>query len=256
MAHQHLALAGGEDLVARRIPHHAGAKARIAEGFEQGLGLLAAAIIDLVETERALQPVDHRTPQRQALDPLGGPVGAHLVARHAPHLLGVGLEEDRIEFLAELVGGPVLKALHLADREQLVLQVARHAQGGAPQAQIPQRLEGAQRIGVELALVIDAAHARALDEVVGQDLVPQVDDLLALREEAMPTDIEAVALIFDGAADAANIGLVLFDDRDGLARLGQQISRRQSGRAGTDNGHVDIDAVARNSVGTMHDFPR
>ena len=105
-------------LVARGVPHHARPEPRIAEGLEQRLDRLPV-VGPLVEPERALEPVGNRAPQAEALDALRGPVGAHLVARHAPHLLGVGLEEDRIEPLAELVDGPVLEALHFADREQL-----------------------------------------------------------------------------------------------------------------------------------------
>src|SRR3546814_2552224 len=58
VTHQHM-VAARDDLVTRRVPHHAGAKPRIAEGFEQGLGRHAVIGL-LVEPEAALQPVDHR----------------------------------------------------------------------------------------------------------------------------------------------------------------------------------------------------
>ncbi len=49
--------------------------------------------------------------ERQALDALGGPLGAHLGGRDAPHLLGVGLEEVLVEALAEAVGDPLLEVV-------------------------------------------------------------------------------------------------------------------------------------------------
>ena len=45
--------------------------------------------------------VAHGAAERQALDPLGRPVGRHLVGGHAPHLLGVGLEEHPVQALPE-----------------------------------------------------------------------------------------------------------------------------------------------------------
>ena len=66
--------------------------------------------------------------------------------------------------------------------------------GALQEPEIAQRLEGLQRIGIELAAVEDARQPRPLDEVVGQDLVPEVDDLLRLREEPMAADIEQEAL--------------------------------------------------------------
>ena len=62
-------------------------------------------------------------------------------------------------------------------------------------AEIAQRLEGAQRIGIEFAAVVDARQPRPLDEIVGQDLVPQVDHFLRLGEEAVAADVEQEALV-------------------------------------------------------------
>src|SRR3546814_1395107 len=94
-----------------------------------------------------------------------------------------------------LVDRPVLETTHFLLGQQLRRGIAHHAQGRPHDAEVPQRLERAQRIGVEFALIIDAAHPRPLDEIVGQNLVPQLDDFAALRKEAMPTDVEAKALM-------------------------------------------------------------
>ena len=61
MAHQHLTLARGNDLVARRIPHHTRPQARIAEGLEQGFDLLPV-IGFLVEAKAAFQTIGHSPP--------------------------------------------------------------------------------------------------------------------------------------------------------------------------------------------------
>lgn len=225
VTHQHM-IAACDHVPARRLPHHARPQPRIAEGFEQGLGR-HAVIGALVQPQAALQPVEHRGAERKPLDALRRPVGRHLVARHAPHLLGIGLEEDRIELASELVDRPVLEAADRLVRKQLRPRIARHAQGRAHDPEVPQRLERAQRIGIEFALIIDAAHPRALDEVVGQYLVPQVDDLLAFREEAVPADVEAESLMLDRAADPADIDGVFLDHGDRKALPGQQIGGGQ-----------------------------
>ena len=238
VAHQHFAGAAGDDFVARGVPHHAGAKPRIAETFEQGLGC-HPIVGDFVEAQTALEAIDDRAPQRQALDPLSGPIGAHLVAGHPPDLLGVGLEKDRIELPAERIDGPVLEALDLLVGEHLRLGKTHHAQRRAHDPQIPQRFECAQRIGIEFSLVIDPAHPRALNEIVGQDLVPQINHLFGLRKEPVPTDVKAVAFVLHGPADPADVVLVLLDDSDRQPGLGQQITGGKPGGPRSDDRHVN-----------------
>ena len=60
--------------LARGVPHHTGPQPRVAERFEQRLGL-HPVIGALVEAERALEAVQHRRAERQALDALRRPVG-------------------------------------------------------------------------------------------------------------------------------------------------------------------------------------
>ena len=55
------------------------------------------------------QRVDDGLAEREVLDALGRPVGLDLVGRHAPHLLGVGLEEDAVEAPAEARRRPALE---------------------------------------------------------------------------------------------------------------------------------------------------
>jgi hypothetical protein len=53
-----------------------------------------------------------------------------------------------------------------------------------------QRLEGAQRVGIELATIVDARQTFPRYEIVGQDFVPEVDDFLRLGEEPVAANVE------------------------------------------------------------------
>src|SRR3546814_16984729 len=89
-----------------------------------------------------------------------------------------------------------------------------------------------------------AAHPRPLDEIVGQNLVPQLDDFAALRKEAMPTDVEAKALMLDRPADPADVNRVLLDHRHAITLLRQRIGGGQPRGAGTDDGDVGAGRAA------------
>ncbi len=234
-----------------RLPHHAGALPRIAEVLDQGLDPALFAQgggRPLLQSERALHPVDDRRAEAQPLDPLRGPVGGDLIAGHAPHLLGVGAEEDREQLLAELVAHPLVEGAGLPDRGGLGDRVGGHAQGAGEHPEVLQRLERPQRVGVELPTVEDPRQARPLDEVVGQDLVPEVDDLPRLGEEAVAADIEQETLVVHRPADAADVGRVALDHGHALARLGQQIGGGQAGGARTYDQDVDRGLGAAHSA--------
>ena len=91
------------------------------------------------------------------------------------------------------------------------------------------------RVVVELPAVVDAAQARAAEEVVlTEDLEPQVVDRLHLREEPVATDVEAPAVAHRGAADAAD-DVVGLEHRGGDAPLGEHVGGGEPGGAGTDD---------------------
>lgn len=78
-------------------------------------------------------------------------------------------------------------------------------------------------------------HARALEELVAHDLVPEIVDLLVLREEPVATEVEAVAVgINDRLGDTADLVVGLEHD-DLLARLGQQVPGGQPSRSTADH---------------------
>src|SRR5690606_14347185 len=101
-----------------------------------------------------------------------------------------GLEEDREEALAKLVGDPIVECLRLLVRKRLFVHERKNAHGALDDAEVAERFERFQRIGIILAVVIDAAHARPRNEILRQDLVPEIDDLFGFRKEAVPTYVE------------------------------------------------------------------
>jgi hypothetical protein len=111
-------------------------------------------------------------------------------------------------------------------------EVGQDAAQGLEDAEVAQGVEGPDRVVVELALVVDAAHARPQEEVVArEDLVPQALHRGDLGEEAVPADVEAPALALHRAGDAPDHVVGLEHD-DGVLRLG-----RQPRRPGTDHDH-------------------
>ena len=90
----------GPDLVTHLLPHLPGAVPRVVELRDERLDLVAA-----VAEERRLGGAE----ERQALDPLRGPLGADLIGRDAPQLLGIGLEEVLVEALAKPIRDPLLE---------------------------------------------------------------------------------------------------------------------------------------------------
>ena len=147
------------DPVAHRFPHLAGTEPRILKLVDQGLDHLALARLEPPE-----QAVHDRRDQAQALDPLRRPVGRDLAGRHAPDLLGVGLEEDLEEHAAEPIDDPVLEASLGPDRLQSGLEVAEQDPGRTPRTELPERVDRLERVVEELAVVVDPAQPRAGDE--------------------------------------------------------------------------------------------
>ena len=226
--------AEGDDLVAHRLPHLAGAEAGVVELGDQRLDLVVA-----VAHEGGLGG----GPEGQALDPLGGPLGAQLGGRDAPDLLGVALEEVVVEAPAEAVGDPLLEVLLLAlgldDRPQ-VGEAGAHE---LDRAELLDHVRAVERVVEELAVPVDARHARPLEELLLHHLVPEVVDLLGLGEEAVAAEIEAVSVADLGLGDAADLVLGLQHD-DRAALLGEQVAGGQPRGAAAEHGDRLGGAVA------------
>ncbi len=146
---------------------------------------------------------------------------------HAPHLLGVGLEEEVEQALAEAVGHPLLEGVLAALGLDLRPHVGQERARQLDRAELLDHVRPAQRVVEELLVPVDARHARALEELLAHDLVPEVVDLLHLREEAVAAEVEAVlaarAVADLGLGDAADLVLGLEDDHR-KALLGQQVA--------------------------------
>ena len=206
------------DVLGHRLPHLARAVAGVVELRDQRLDLVV-----LVAEERGLG----RREERQALDPLCRPIRADLRGGHAPHLLGVGLEEVVEQALAEAVGHPLLEGLLFALGLELGPQIGEQRACELHGAELLDHVRAAQRIVEELLVPVDARHARALEELLAHDLVPEVVDLLDLGEEAVAAEVEAVAVAHRRLGDAAHLVLGLqHDHRQPL--LGKQVAGGQA----------------------------
>src|SRR5216684_2285165 len=245
-AHQHPAALGAH-LLGTRFPHHPGTLARVAEGLDERLDDLAAQLAP--RQERA----ERGRREGQALDPLRRPVGGDLLAGHAPHLLGVGLEEDLEEPPAELGDHPILEAARRPVRCEAGARVRERAARRLQRAQLDERLGSLERIAEEPALVVDARGARPQEEVVRQDLRPQVLDLFRFGKEAMAADIEMESFVVLCARDSAHVAGIALEDRCRDALLAEEVCGGQARRARAEDRnlrlvHLQSDA----SMGSMH----
>ena len=209
----------------RRLPHHAGTPPRIAEALDQRGDELVRR---LAAPARQQGSADRRR-QREVPDPLRGAVGRDLRALHAPHLLGVGLEEDAEQSPAEAIADPLLEVARRRHRRQSRARIGQHAGRGLDRPELGQDLESPQGIGEELAAVVDARLAGPLEQIGAEDLAPQRFDGRRLREEAMAADIEMETRMLHRPGDPADMDRVTLDDGDRHAPLGQQIGRGQAG---------------------------
>ena len=97
-----------------------------------------------------------------------------------------------------------------------------------------------QRISEKLAAVENARGTRPIEHVVRQDLRPEIFDVLRLREEAVPADVEMKTLVGGRARNAADIDRVGFEHRDVDVVLGKKVRRRQSSRTRANNCYVSF----------------
>jgi hypothetical protein len=252
VAQEHLA-AELPDVLGHRLPHLARAVAGVVELRDQ-----ARDLVVLVAEEGRPGGAD----EGEVLDALGGPVGANLGRRDAPDLLRVRLEELIEEPAAEAVRDPLLERVLTTLRLPRGDEVGEQRLGEVHRPELLDHIRAAERIVEELPLPaavapVDARHPGPLEELLAHDLVPEVVDLLDLREEAVPAEVEPVAVAHGGLGDAANLVLRLeHDDRQPLLR--QQVARGQARRAGAEDhrrllGHVGSREALRGLVVVRHE---
>jgi hypothetical protein len=228
------------DVVGHRLPHLAGPVAGVVELADE-----ARVLVVLVAEEGRLG----RGEEVEVLDALRRPLGTDLRGRHPPHLLGVGLEEELEQPLAEAVRDPLLQGLLLALALQRRPQVGEHGPSELDRAELLDDVSAAQGVVKELAVPVDARHARTAQELLAHDLVPEGVDLLGLGEEAVAAEVEPVAVALDGLGDAAELILGLEND-DRAPLLGQQVAGSEpGGPAAEDDGRPLRGAVRAGGVG-------
>ena len=135
-----------------------------------------------------------------------------LGAGNPPHLLRVGAEERVVEASTEVRRHPVLEAVHsLPVPVQLASEVGERAESRLEQAETCDDVARLERVGVVLALVVDAGEAGPDEEVLAEHRLPEAFDLGELREEPMTAEVEAVAVVLDRLGDAADDPVRLVD---------------------------------------------
>ena len=159
-----------------------------------------------------VQRREQRASKREVLDPLHRPLGVDLRAGDPPHLLRVGTEERVVEASTEVRRHPVLEAVHsLPVPVQLASEVGERAESRLEQAETRDDVARLERVGVVVALVVDAGKARPDEELVAEHRLPQAVDLGELREEPMTAEVEAVSVVFDRLGDATDDPIRLVD---------------------------------------------
>ena len=151
-----------------------------------------------------------------------------------------------VEPLAEAVGDPLLEVLLLALGLERGPQVGEAGADELDRAELAHDVHAVERVLEELAVPEDPRLARALQELLLHDLVPELVDLVALGEEAVAAEVEPVAVADLGLGDAADLVLRLEHDH-GHATLREQVAGGQARRATAE--HRDGPAVATLVVG-------
>src|SRR5690606_17457918 len=115
------------------LPHLAGPELGVEEALDEaGLGILLRYVAASLFHERVFK----RLEDGEAFDALCAPVGGDLVARHAPDLLGIRLEEGVVEFAAEPVDDEILEVALGGDGARRRAEVAEARASQADQAHL------------------------------------------------------------------------------------------------------------------------
>ncbi len=148
------AAAAGFEALRRRLPHLARAQLRVQEVLDQRRLILSAARL---AGHQLLQRMGNHVADVEALDALRAPRRTDLVAGHAPHLLGVGLEELQVQRAPEAVDEEVLERDLGGDRRHVRAAVAERELRAFAHAELRDHVQaGAQRIVEERAIEVDA----------------------------------------------------------------------------------------------------
>ena len=197
-------------LFSARLPHHAGASPRIAEGIDEGFDYVCAVSVVTLRNQRILDGAA----ERKSFDALRGPVGGNFLAAHAPNFFRVTLEECVEEPFAELIAYPFFEIARIAHWEQARFHPRKHAKDRPEDPKFQQRFERFQRIGEKFAVVKNARRPRSHEHVVRQDLRPQIFDRLRLGKETVAANVELKTLVSHRPGNSADVNGICFQDND------------------------------------------
>lgn len=140
---------------------------------------------------------------------------------------------------SEAVRYPLFEGTLFRMRHELGAEVVEGYEGGFDHSEIPENVLDADGIVEEPVAVVDAGESRTFDEVVPEGPVPEFVHFLRLGEEPVTAEVEAVPLVFERLADAADERFLL-DDDDGFSFADEATGRGESGGSGSENDGVDV----------------
>ena len=211
------------DFARAAFPEHAGAEARVVEGFDEGFHLAAIA-----------QGVEDGGEKTEAVDALRGPVGADFRAGDAPDFFGVGFEKGAVEAVAETVSHPVFKGVFGQKWLETRLEVAGKHEEALEEAEVADGVRNLEGVLVKFVAVKNAGEARDLEHRLVHHLGPEAIHILALGEKSVAADVDPIVTPAVGARDAADVGRG-FEDKRTEAGLGEFERGRESCGAGSDD---------------------
>src|SRR6185312_10047519 len=182
----------------------------------------------------------HGRCERQTLYALRCPFSTNLAARDSPDLFRVGLEEELVQSASESIAHPLLERILHGIRVQSGVDVTRHDSYRIHDAESAEGIACLQRIVEVLAAVVDSRQSRDIDELIAEQLFPELLDGSDLGEETMATDVEPVSLVLRSLGDPA-YRVTGFEHGYGHTALGEQVRRRKACWASAADEH----AVAR-----------
>src|SRR5205085_6573270 len=106
-----------------------------------------------------------------------------------------------VEALAEVRGHPALEARRVGPRAQAAPEVGERTQSRLGDSEPRHDVLGDERVGEELAPVVDAGEPWPREELVAEHLVPEPLDRAELREEAVAAEVEPVPPELDRLRD-------------------------------------------------------
>jgi hypothetical protein len=211
------------DLAGCGFPEHAGAEARVVEGFDEGFHLAGIS-----------EGVEDSGDEAKAVDALRGPVGADFGAGDAPDFFGVGFEEGAVEAVAEAVSHPAFKGVLGKEGLEAGLHIAGEHQETLDEAEVADGVQDLERVLVEFVAVKNAGEARDFEHRLVHHFGPEALHIFALGEEAVAADVDAVASPAVCARDAADVGRG-FEDERAQAGFGEFKRSREPGGSGSDH---------------------